>query len=111
MWKEYPREPIRMRERVQLLQEKPVKKKGLKWGRKEYNWVIKNKRFRIYFMQIGQERRYKLSTKENSILWNEVKAPSGSSFEVADDGKYIYFVLLIEGVRRSNIFKQSKNPS
>jgi hypothetical protein len=102
------REPIHMRAIVQSMQDVPVRRKGIRWMKKDWRYIIGKKQFRIYSMRVGQTTKYKLASNENSYLWQEIGAPGRSSWEMADNGQYLMFRMLIDGSVRSNIYRQRK---
>lgn len=103
------REPLRMREVIERLQDAPARKKGMKWQKKDYRYIAGKKKFRIYSMRLGQTTKYKLAFNESSYLWQEVSSPGRSSWEMCDAGTHLIFRMLIDGVVRTNSIKQKKD--
>ncbi len=101
-----PLEPINMSEQDTKMRKDIAKKEKTTWSRKDYKYISKRKRFRIFSRRIGQKTDYTLANSEPGFLWNEVSAPRNSSWKYSKKGEFEYFIMLIDGVERTRQFKQ-----
>lgn len=94
---------------MQKMEARPKKVRGLKWEKKDWRYIVNRKKFKIYSMRVGQNTKYMLSFNSTSFMWSEIGAPGRSSWEMAEDDRFLYFRMLIDGSPRTNVIKQKKD--
>jgi len=100
----------KMFEKRMIVKKQRFNPNELPWKVIDFTSARSKYRFNIYSMRIGSTSKYTLAQQPPNDFWNELQnPPNGSSFEDAEEGKFMYVRLLKNGVPDNDtILKQEK---